>query len=89
VQGAAHAELSDTGDRVGSVAVGEFVGELGVILGRARSLAVRAGDAGARVLVIDASAFKSLLKNDRLAAAGFLTLVSTRLAGTLERVAQA
>ncbi|MEZ4324652.1 MAG: cyclic nucleotide-binding domain-containing protein [Polyangiales bacterium] len=86
VRGRADALLAQ-GERVGSIEEGEFVGELGVILGRTRTLAVRAGEGGASVLEFDASAFKSLLKSDRLAAAGFLTLVSTRLANTLERVA--
>jgi hypothetical protein len=72
------------GQRVGGVQSGEFVGELGVILGRPRTLALRAGTDGMRALVIDASAFKSLLRNDRLAARGFLALVSGRLASMLD-----
>jgi hypothetical protein len=69
--------------------IGQLVGIHEVVLRKQRAESLRAGEQGAEVLVIKAADFKRLLSTDRLAGAGFLQLVSTRLAGTLEKVAAA
>jgi len=59
---------------------GQSVGEMGVITAKPRNATVRAGDAGAELLILPAAAFEALLQRSTRFSRGLLVQLAERLA---------